>query len=213
MLIVSLNIRGLGGGTKTRYLRRIIASEGAKLVCLQETKTTVITYAKCFALWGDNKIGWIHNEGDNGGGSLLTMWHKDALCYESHVIGKGFIAVSSIHLSSARRCVIVNIYSACVLRDKKLLWEELTNIKVASQELVWCLCGDFNAIRSRRERKGASVRGDTPSGHSSEINGFNRFIESNLLLNLPIIGKKSCGLKQMGQLRVGLIEFLSLKSG
>ena len=55
---------------------------------------------------------------------------------------------------------------------------------------MWCLCGDFNAIRSRRERKGTSDRGHTSSGHTSEINGFNWFIESNLLLNLPIVGKK-----------------------
>jgi len=46
----------------------------------------------CFV--GDNKIGWIHNEGDNEGGSLLSMWHKEAFCYKSHVMGKGFIVVA-----------------------------------------------------------------------------------------------------------------------
>jgi len=73
MLIISLNIRGLGGGTKARYLRQVIACEGAEIVCIQETKTTVFSDSRCFALWGDNEVGWIHNEGENGGGSLLTM--------------------------------------------------------------------------------------------------------------------------------------------
>ncbi|ESW04207.1 hypothetical protein PHAVU_011G075700 [Phaseolus vulgaris] len=104
-------------------------------------------------------------------------------------MGKGFIVIFGQHLRSSRKCVIVNIYSACSLREKKILWEEITGIKGASQELVWCLCGDFNAVRSRRERKGASSRGATASGQTSEIIGFNCFIDSNMLLDLPIVGK------------------------
>ena len=38
MIIINLNIRGLGG-TKSRYLRQIIANESAEIMCLQETKT------------------------------------------------------------------------------------------------------------------------------------------------------------------------------
>jgi len=36
------------------------------------------------------------------------------------------------------------------------------------------------------------------SGYSSEINGFNRFIESNMLLDLPIVGKKYTWFKKNG---------------
>ena len=73
MIIVNLNIRGLGGGTKSRYLRHIIGREEADFVCVQETKAKEITEARCFSLWGANKIGWIHNRGDEGSGSLLSM--------------------------------------------------------------------------------------------------------------------------------------------
>ena len=45
------------------------------------------------SLWGDNNVGWLHYGEDNGSGSLLSMWCKEAFCYESHVMGKGFIAV------------------------------------------------------------------------------------------------------------------------
>jgi len=34
MIVVKLNIRGVGGSTKARYLRHVIACEGAKFVCL-----------------------------------------------------------------------------------------------------------------------------------------------------------------------------------
>jgi len=193
MLIFNLNIRGLGGGIKARYLRRVISSEEAEFVCLQETKTEEVTDARCFSLWGDNKVGWIHNGGVNGSGSLLSMWHKETFVYESHSLGKGFIATVGTHVKSAQRCCVVNVYAACNLREKKLLWEDLTKYKTASQIEVWCLCGDFNAVRSRDERKGVD-RGNC----SSEIKSFNEFIESNLLLEVPIVGKKYTWFKANG---------------
>jgi len=93
MLIINLNIRGLGGGTKARYLIEIIASEGVEFVCIQETKTMVFSEARCFALWGENNIGWIHNEGENGGGVCcpcgrkkcsvmkVMLWGRDSLLF------------------------------------------------------------------------------------------------------------------------------------
>ena len=105
----------------------------------------------------------------------------------------------------------MNVYSACALRDKKLLWEELTNIKATSQVLVWCICGDFNAIRSRRERKGASSRGEMSSGYTYEINGFNRFIKSNMLLDLPIVGKKYTWFKANGLAKSRLDRILVIE--
>jgi len=57
MIIVNINIRGLGGGIKVKYLKHIIGKEGAEFVCIQETKVMEFSYSKCFALWGNNKIG------------------------------------------------------------------------------------------------------------------------------------------------------------
>jgi len=121
MLIINLNIRGLGGGTKAKYLRHIIAREETVFVCIQETKALQFSDARCYSLWGDNKVGWLHFEGDNGGESLLSMWHKDAFLYESHEMGKGFIVVYGKHIKTNRRCVVANIYAACSLRKKKVL--------------------------------------------------------------------------------------------
>jgi len=66
MLIFNLNIRGLGGRTKARYMRWRISIEEAEFVCLQETKTVEVTDVRCYSLWGNNNIKWIHNGGDNG---------------------------------------------------------------------------------------------------------------------------------------------------
>ncbi|XP_068503691.1 uncharacterized protein [Phaseolus vulgaris] len=183
MIIVNLNIRGVGGSSKARYLRQVIASEGAEFVCLQETKAKEFLEARCYSPWGDNKVGWVHYEGVNGSGSLLSMWHEEAFSYANHVMGKGFIAVFGNHVKTNTSCVVINVYAACSLSEKKTLWEDLSNLKADSQELVWCMCGDFNAIRSRNERKGIRER----ASQSGEITGFNSFIDTNSLFEFPLV--------------------------
>ena len=185
MLIVNLNIRGLGGSTKARYLKHIIAREEADFVCIQETKQTVLSDARCYSLWGDNNVGWVHYGGDNGSSSLLSMWHKEVFCYDSHVMGKGFIVVIGQHKVSKCRCVVVNVYASCSLSEKVSLWGELTDLKKGSADSVWCFCGDFNAIRKRCERKGVNVR----DNQSSEMRGFNSFIDTNFIIEIPLVGK------------------------
>ena len=113
-----------------------------------------LTEAKCFELWGDNNIGWIFNEGDEGAGSILTMWHKDVFTYINHQIGKGYIAFFGHHLKSKKDVSVINVYSPCNLNEKKSLWEEISNIKSSKQNFSWCILGDFNAVRNVNERKG-----------------------------------------------------------
>jgi len=158
MLIVNMNIRGLGGSTKARYLSHIISSEGANFVCIQETKLSVLSDARCFSLWGNNNVGWVHYGSDNGSGSLLSMWHKEAFSYDTHVMGKGFIAVFGQYKKSNCMCVVVNVYAACSLSEKISLWGKLKNMKKASSDMVWCFYGNFNVVRRRCERKGVSTQ-------------------------------------------------------
>jgi len=72
------------------------------------------------------------------------------------------------------------------LNDKVGLWEELTSLKQQHTDLAWCFCGDFNAVRRVDERKG--IRGS--SSQRKEIEDFNRLIEYNGLLDIPLVGKK-----------------------
>jgi len=51
MIVMTLNIRGLGGcGTKAGYLRLIIAREDVEVMNLQETKAKSFSDARCFSL-------------------------------------------------------------------------------------------------------------------------------------------------------------------
>jgi len=143
MIIVNLNIRGVGGGTKAKYLKSMIYKEGAKMVCLQETKTIGMSDARCYAMWGTNDVEWVHNEGRSGAGSLLTMWHKQSFIRERHVEGSGFIAIFGQHVSTKLNCVVVNVYAACNLSDKVALWEALSDLKSNTPDVGMVLLWGF----------------------------------------------------------------------
>jgi len=132
------------------------------------------------------------------------MWYEEAFHYANHVMGKGFIAVFGNHVKTSTSCVVVNVYAACSLSEKKSLWEDLSKFKAASQVLVWCLCGDFNAIRSWNERKGVRER----ASQSSEIIGFNSFIDTNSLFDLPLVGKNFTWFKSNGSAKCRLDRVL-----
>jgi len=109
-------------------------------------------------------------------------------------MGTGFIAMFGLHNKTNLRCVVVNVYATCNLKDKVALWEDVMILKSANQDWAWFLCGDFNAVRCASERKGVGERGI----QKNEIIGFNIFIESNSLVELPLVGKKYTWYKANG---------------
>ena len=80
----------------------------------------------------------------------------------------------------------------------------LTTLKQSYGNLAWVVCGDFNAVRREEERKW--IRGC--SSHKKEIDGFNRFIENNNLLDIPCVGKKYTWYKANGTTKSRLDRFL-----
>jgi len=100
------------------------------MLWLQEIKTIGILEVRCYSMWRDSNVGWLHNEGINGAGSTLIMWHKEAFCCDSHVKGRGFIDIYGQHIKSKRKCVVVNVYVECNLNKKIALWEECQVLEV-----------------------------------------------------------------------------------
>lgn len=82
-------------------------------------------------------------------------------------------------------CAIVNIYSPCDLQGKHGLWSSLLNLLEQDPNRCWCFAGDFNAVCRKEERNGSGV-----SNSRSERRKFRDFIESNGLVDLPLLGRK-----------------------
>ena len=109
-------------------------------------------------------------------------------------MGTSFIIIYDQYIKTHSSCVVGNVYSPYSLNGEKTLWEDLSKAKMASHEPTWCFCGDFKAVRNRSERKGINGRGE----QTSELIGFNSFIDSIFLLELPLVGKKFMWFKPDG---------------
>ncbi|PNX64517.1 cysteine-rich receptor-like protein kinase, partial [Trifolium pratense] len=98
---------------------------------------------------------------------------------------------------------VANVYAPCDDGAKQVLWDSLSVRLDSLGGNKVCVCGDFNAVKHLDERR--SVR----NGHrSSDHIPFNRFIEDNSLIDLPLIGRKFTWFKGDGFSMSRLDRFL-----
>lgn len=58
MKIVSYNVRGLGGGEKRVEVCMLVLEKRLLVLCIQETKLTVMNELLVKSVWGDNQHGY-----------------------------------------------------------------------------------------------------------------------------------------------------------
>ncbi|CAJ2662883.1 unnamed protein product [Trifolium pratense] len=106
-------------------------------------------------------------------------------------------------VGSGEEFYIVNVYAPCDSRAKQVLWDSLSVKIQALGSVRVCVCGDFNAVRCVDERR------STNDGyrHSDHI-PFNRFIDDNSLIDLPLCGRKYTWFKGEGRSMSRLDKFL-----
>ena len=130
MKVVSLNIRGIGGGIKRKYIKDLISKEQADMLCLQETKCDKFSKELIFHLWGSNDIGWIEVGARNNAGGIITMWRSNQFQLVNFFRGNNFSAVEGVWKGGGGvQVVIVNVYSPSLLREKKVLWEDIGELR------------------------------------------------------------------------------------
>lgn len=100
-------------------------------------------------------------------------------------MGNGFLGIKGRWENAQADCFIVNIYSPCDIAGKRRLWEESKDLRASNMNCAWCLGGDFNAVRSASERKGAAIQ--IPI---REMADFDEFIDDMGMNDLPLIGRK-----------------------
>jgi len=128
MKIISMNIRGIKGSIKRRYVSTLISNEQVDMVCIQETKCSELNKESVFQLWGSNEIEWVENGANNSARGLITMWRKSCFQLSSFCNGRNFTIIQGLWKAGTDVFVtIVNVYSSGSLGDKKAVWEEISN--------------------------------------------------------------------------------------
>ncbi|KAK8556465.1 hypothetical protein V6N12_002867 [Hibiscus sabdariffa] len=108
-------------------------------------------------------------------GDVSKLWYDDVFDFR-------YSEAEGIFIPDGFPCLLANVYAPCIASEQKVLWQTILNLKNVKQG-KWIIGGDFNAVRSRLERKGCKFK----QVISDE---FNSFIEASNLVDVPITGKK-----------------------
>lgn len=171
MNIITYNVRGLERAVKWAAIRRLVKKEKLDMICIQETKKESIERSMCQAMWGDTTVSWEVQQAINSAGGLLCMWTENTFTLQRKVMGNGFICLTGLWINEALQVHIVNIYSPCDTQSKRILWENIKQLKTANQGELWCIMGDFN-IRDPVKRMGVCQRGMEEKVSGNLMNGL-----------------------------------------
>jgi hypothetical protein len=116
MLLLSLNIRGIGGTLKATSVRRLLARTLSNIVFLQETLSDE-QRARDFLLqlrpsWAVTVINSIGNSG-----GLLVSWDPNSFDLNPFLMVGG-ILLTGVCISSKKELALLNVYGLC--KDRKL---------------------------------------------------------------------------------------------
>ena len=140
-------------------------------------------------------MDWVENKAVNKAGGVITMWSNKVFQFSNFKNGRNFSVLEGVWKRGfGTQVTIVNIYCSGSFREKKEMWNEISCIRQDQLTKAWCIIGDFNCIRRQEERKSLVSCSD----YSREIKGFNDFIESSELVDIPLVGRKFTWFKPNG---------------
>jgi len=154
MKIVSFNVRGLGGGEKRAEVRRFVNEKNPSVLCIQESKWTVVSDFMIKSLWGDGLCGYSYQSSVGASGGLVTVWDSSMLDVWATVSFGHVLIIKGKVILTGEEVIIFNVYAPCDTGAKRELWERLNSVVLSFSDFYLCLCGDFNSVRNIEERKG-----------------------------------------------------------
>jgi len=135
-------------------------------------------------------------------GGLLTVWDSSEVEVWDSASGNNYMLIHGRFVKSSEEFYLFNVYALCDQLAKQALWDSFIWLVLLGAKKV-CICGDFNAVRNGEERW--SVRNDILS---ADYAPFNSFIDDNMLVDLPLHGRKYTWFKGDGKSMSRLDRFL-----
>jgi hypothetical protein len=146
MLLLSLNIRGIGGTLKLASVRRVLDKTRPELVLFQET---MVLAEKARDFMFKIRPNWlccaVNSDGSSGG--LMVSWDPNFF-YLNPSLTCGGIFLSGFYIATRRQVNILNTYGPCV--ERKVFWERLGRSGLLSYNNL-ILMGDLNLTLSSGE--------------------------------------------------------------
>ncbi|GJU19992.1 RNA-directed DNA polymerase, eukaryota [Tanacetum coccineum] len=147
---------------------------------LQETKLEDIDVCFIKEIWGNMSFDHVVGPSVGFSGGILCIWNSNMFVKEHVSKSDYFVATLGTWIPTSTRLLVISIYAPQELSEKRELWNYLqTFISRWDGETV--LMGDFNEVRTERERFGSLF-------NQQGATAFNHFISSNSLIDPPLDG-------------------------
>ena len=153
MNILSWNVRGLGGGRKSRVIKKLVAERKISFMGLMETKCSSIKESMVSRLWSSDEYKWATINATDTRGHLLCIWGEDFMSLETIVRGDKWLCIKGFKQELSGSIAIILVYDPYTTVEKRALWDELLNVK-NNQDVPLIVMGGFNEIKCPEERLG-----------------------------------------------------------
>jgi len=184
MKIISWNVRGLGSFEKRREVCHLVREKNLFIICIQETKLSVIDVILCKSMWGGDCVDFSYRPSVGASGGIVTMWDTKEVEVWFSMSFEHVLVISGCLVKTGVQFTVFNVYAPCDSASQQVLWNNLSSRLHMLSDMNVCLCGDFNAVRCMEERR--SVGGVARYGWCAT---YNNFIEDNFLVDLPLRGR------------------------
>jgi len=157
MKIMSYNVRGLGGFEKRSEVRRFIQDKQPYVVCLQESKLSLVDEFTVKSIRGSSCCGYSYQASAGASGGLITCWDPLVVEVWCTMNFSNVLIVKGKVILTGQDFIIANVYAPCDTNAKQDLWVRLNNFLLDHGEENVCICEDFNSVRKVEERRGRCV--------------------------------------------------------
>jgi hypothetical protein len=165
-------------------VQKLVSEKQPFVLCIQESKLRIVEDVLIKSLWGETACGYSYQPSVGASGGLVTVWDTSCVTVWSTMSYSHVLVIKGLIVRTAEEFVIINVYAPCDLVAKQALWESLSPVVANNNDVCLCVCGDCNSVRNPDEKRG---RGTV--FRQFDANLFNKFIEDNFLIDLPICGR------------------------
>ena len=184
-------------------MSQLVREKSSFILCIQETKLSVINEAVCKSIWNDTYVDFSYYLSNGASGGLVTLWDSKEVEVWSSFHFEHVLGIQGRFVKTGVEFTLLNVYAMCDSNRQQVLWHNISNRLATLNDQNVCVCGDFNVVRCLEERRSVgSVVSQVGSAY------FNRLIVDNCLVDLPLRGHRFTWYRGDGRSMSRIYRFL-----
>lgn len=181
--ILSWNVRGLRKAKNKRNLKDLIRKHDPGIICVHESMLTELHEKDMKLLWNQGEFKVIFQPAKGHSGGLVTCWNPELYELFNYISVLNCLGVTLKALFTGQCFNVYKIYGPQQSSKKRVLWKVLKDLLDININNPCIFIGDFNCVRTVRERFNCS-------GLREDQSGFNKWIKDSNLIEIPLVNAK-----------------------